>query len=87
MQSVGFGGSDISLRSADRLTGPWTPLRKIYRPPESDQPGSLVYAGKGHAELKRADLIVTYAVNGPDERPTNDLTIYFPRFVKVQLGQ
>jgi len=87
VQSAGFGGSDISLRSADRLTGPWTPLRKIYHPPESDGPDPFVYAGKAHPELKGADLIVTYAANGKDSRLAADLTIYFPRFVKVQLGK
>jgi hypothetical protein len=87
VQSVGFGGSDIGLRSADRLTGPWTPLRTIYRPPESDGPDPFVYAGKAHPELKGADLIVTYAANGKDSRLATDLTIYFPRFVKVQLGK
>lgn len=87
VQSVGFGGSDIGLRSADRLTGPWTPLRKIYRPPESDGPDPFVYAGKAHPELKGVDLIVTYATNGKDSRLAADLTIYFPRFVKVYLGK
>ncbi len=87
VQSVGFGGSDIGLRSADRLTGPWTPSRTIYRPPESDGPDPFVYAGKAHPELKGADLIVTYAANGKDSRLATDLTIYFPRFVRVQLGK
>jgi hypothetical protein len=84
VQNVGFGGSDISVRTAPQLTGPWTDLRKVYRPPESDRPGALVYAGKAHPELLGADLVITYAVNGPDERLAEDLSIYFPRFVKVE---
>jgi hypothetical protein len=87
VQSVGFGGAHIGLRSADRLMGSWTPLRKIYRPPESDGPDLFVYVGKAHPELKGADLIVTYAANGKDSRLATDLTIYFPRFAKVQLGK
>ena len=87
VQSVGFGGTDIAMRSAARLTGPWTPLKKIYRPPESDGPEPLVYAGKAHPELKGADLIATYAANGSDKRVAADLTLYFPRFVRIQLGK
>jgi hypothetical protein len=45
--------------SAEIVTGPWTPLRKIYRPPESDGTDPFVYAGKAHPELKGADLIMT----------------------------
>ena len=85
VQSLGFGGSDLRLRTAAQLTGPWTPLEKLYRPPESDQPGALVYAGKAHPELTGADLIITYAVNAPDDRLASDLSIYFPRFVRVRL--
>jgi hypothetical protein len=83
VQSVGFGGSDIALRTAERLTGPWNGLIKVYRPPESDGPDPLVYAGKAHPELKGAEMIVTYAANGPDTRLASDLTIYFPRFVRI----
>jgi hypothetical protein len=86
VQSVGFGSSDIALRAADRLSGPWSVPRKIYRPPESDGPDPFVYAGKAHPELKGADLVVTYAANGPDRRLFSDLSIYFPRFVRVQLS-
>jgi hypothetical protein len=57
----------------------------IYRPPESDAPDAFVYAGKSHAELKGADLILTYATNGPDEKVAKDMSLYFPRFVKVGL--
>jgi hypothetical protein len=57
----------------------------IYRPPESDAPDAFVYAGKSHPELKGADLILTYAANGPDEKVAKDMNLYFPRFVKVEL--
>ena len=87
LQTVGFGGTDISIRTADSLTGPWSPLRKIYRPPESDAPRLLVYVAKAHPELQRAPLIVTYAQNADDARLFSDLTIYFPRFVRVELAK
>lgn len=83
---MGFGGTDIGTRTANRLTGPWSAVRKIYRPPESNEPGALVYAGKAYPELKGADLIATYAANGEDARIARDLTLYFPRFVKIRFG-
>jgi hypothetical protein len=83
--SRGFGATDIVLRKAQNLTGPWSPPQAIYRPPESDVPDAFVYAGKSHAELKGADLILTYAANGPIEKVLKDMGLYFPRFVKVDL--
>ena len=32
-----------------------------------------------------ADLILTYVANGPDEKVAKDMSLYFPRFVKVEL--
>jgi hypothetical protein len=81
----GFGATDIVMRRSQRLEGPWSPPQVIYRPPESNAPGAFVYAGKSHAELKGADLIVTYAANGPDEKVLKDMSLYFPRFVKIEL--
>jgi hypothetical protein len=83
--SVGFGAADLAMRRAQNLEGPWSAAQKIYRPPESDAPDAFVYAGKSHAELKGADLILTYATNGPDEKVAKDMSLYFPRFVKVDL--
>ncbi len=81
----GFGATDIVMRRAQKLEGPWSSPQAIYRPPESNAPGAFVYAGKSHAELKGADLIVTYAANGPDEKVLKDMSLYFPRFVKIEL--
>jgi uncharacterized protein DUF4185 len=83
--SRGFGATDIVMRRAQSLTGPWSPPRSIYRPPESSAPGAFVYAGKSHPELKGADLVLTYAANGPIEKVLKDMGLYFPRFVKVDL--
>jgi Domain of unknown function (DUF4185) len=85
VNSEGFGATDIVMRRARSLEGPWSPPLKIYRPPESDAPDAFVYAGKSHAELEGADLVLTYAANGPDEKVANDMSLYFPRFVKVAL--
>ena len=85
VNSRGFGASDIVIQRAENLEGPWSPAQLVYRPPESDAPNAFVYAGKSHAELKGADLILTYAANGPDEKVAKDMSRYFPRFVKVEL--
>jgi hypothetical protein len=85
VQSVGFGGSDISLRWSNRLVGPWSQLERTYRPPESDEPGAFVYAGKAHPELIGADLIATYAADAAEERLAKDMSVYFPRFVRIHL--
>jgi hypothetical protein len=84
--TVGFGAADLVMRRAQKLTGPWSPSQIVYRPPESDAPDAFVYAGKSHAELTGADLILTYAANGFDEdHIAQDMTRYFPRFVRVDL--
>jgi len=87
INSRGFGATDIVTRCAPRLEGPWAPPQEIYRPPESNAPDAFVYAGKSHPELRGADLVITYAANGSDERVATDMSIYFPRFVRVQLAQ
>jgi hypothetical protein len=86
VNSQGFGASDIVMRYAPQLEGDWSPPQKIYRPPESNAPDAFVYAGKSHPELRGADLVITYVANGNDTRLAQDMSIYFPRFVKVQLS-
>jgi Domain of unknown function (DUF4185) len=85
VNSQGFGATDIVMRRASQVEGPWGAPQKIYRPPESDTPDAFVYAGKSHPELKGADLVITYSANGDDKRLATDMSIYFPRFVKVNL--
>jgi len=85
VNSEGFGAADLILRRAQKLEGPWSAPEKIYRPPESDAPDAFVYAGKSHAELTGADLILTYVANGFNESVARDMSRYFPRFVKVEL--
>jgi len=82
---VGFGGSDISLRWSNRLVGPWSQLERTSRPPESDELGAFVYAGEAHPELIGADLIATDAANAAEERLAEDMSVYFPRFVRIHL--
>jgi hypothetical protein len=85
INSQGFGASDIVMRHAPHLEGPWSEPQVIYRPPESDALDAFVYAGKSHPELVGSDLVLTYAANGDDKRLAKDMSIYFPRFVRVDL--
>jgi hypothetical protein len=85
VQSVGFGASEIALRWADRLEGPWSDPVVVFRPPESDRPDAFVYAGKSHPELIGADMIITYVDNSNDQTLATDMTIYYPRFVRLTL--
>lgn len=85
VNSQGFGATDVVMRSAPRLDGPWNAAKVIYRPPESNAPDVFVYAGKSHPELTGADLVVTYATNSNDKKLPTDMDLYFPRFVKIDL--
>jgi len=69
----GFGAATVVVSFAPRIEGPWSKPTEVYRPPEGDRPGNLIYAGKGHPELDGADLAVTYVAS----------TAYYPRFVKL----
>lgn len=87
VESVGFGASDIGIRWADRLEGPWSEPVKIYHPPESDRPDAFVYAGKLHAALQGSDFVVTYVANRMNDKIlAKDMSIYYPRFVRLHLS-
>lgn len=90
--SYGFGATTIGVRTAPRLTGPWSAPTIVFRPPESDTAHPFVYAAKAHPELlgpAPSDLLVTYASNSFDfaELVSADGTrrLYWPRFVSVPI--
>jgi hypothetical protein len=87
LQTVGFGAATLELRASPDLVGPWGALGAIYTPPESHRAGALVYAGKGHEELRGADLVATYSSNASDVATlVADETLYYPRFVRVDFA-
>jgi len=86
VRSKGFGATDITVRRAEHLEGPWGEERKIYRPPESDAPKAFVYGAKSHPELSGAGMVVTYTANGDDTRLATDMSIYYPRFVRIDFA-
>ena len=89
VRSDGFGQSTVAVSFAQRLEGPWSAPRVVYRPPEDGRPNALVYAAKGHAELVGANLVVTYATNtfAGFQSLVNDPSVYYPRFVRLGWGQ
>lgn len=87
IESKGFGGTDLAYRTAPALTGPWSEATVFHRPAESDGPNAFVYAGKGHPELRGGDLVVTYVANSFEFADLfSDPSLYYPRFVRAELG-
>jgi hypothetical protein len=84
VQTSGFGPSDVMMRAAPTLTGPWSEARMVYRPPEYYRPNVMIYAGKAHPQLAGSDVVLTYATNTVEfgEHLTDSL-IYYPRFVRL----
>jgi hypothetical protein len=73
VQSEGVGAATLALRTAPAPEGPWSDAESFFRPPESNEGGTDVYAGKGHPGLVGADIVATYVPSA----------LYFPRFVRV----
>jgi hypothetical protein len=87
VHSSGYGRCTIVVRTAPAPEGPWTPPTPVYRPPESDLPGAVVYAAKGHPSLRGGDLVLTYATNTRDpEAVVATPELYYPRFVRMRLA-
>lgn len=83
IQTVGFGAADLAIRRAKKMTGDWSEPEAFYRPVESNRSDTFIYAGKAHAELRGADLVLTYVVNSNQfAKLVGDGSIYYPRFLK-----
>jgi hypothetical protein len=87
--SEGIWGK-ILVRLAPGLTGPWGNPIQVFRCPEMDWPTkAFCYAAKAHPELVTApdELLITYAANAWDFWDLfKDARLYWPRFVRVNLG-
>jgi hypothetical protein len=73
VQTEGVGAATLALRTAPSLVGPWSEPQSFFRPPESRDGHTDVYAGKAHPGLLGADLVATYVA----------ADLYYPRFVRV----
>lgn len=84
--------SELGIVSAEKLTGPWSKPQLLYTIDQvtTGGKGLFAYAGRAHPELARSgdELVLTYVVNADDfwDMFANP-AIYFPRFVRVQLGK
>jgi hypothetical protein len=80
----------ILVRLAQALAGPWGEPVEVYRCPEMGWPSkAFCYAAKAHPELVSApdELLITYAANSWDFwNLFKDARLYWPRFVRVNLG-
>lgn len=84
VESVGFGATELAIRTAPAPEGPWSAPRTVFRPSESDRTGLLVYAGKAHAQLRGTGLMATYVANAVNfGELVRDDSIYWPRFVAL----
>ena len=84
VQTQGFGPADVMMRAASTLTGPWSALQLVYRPPEYYRTNVMIYAGKAHPELTGGDLVLTYATNTFQfAELLTDSLIYYPRLVRL----
>ena len=87
--SRGFGASDIVMRRAPALTGPWSAPTPLLRPPESEGARPFVYAGKAHDGLAAPPgaLPVSWIANSftPEDllAPAGEAALYWPRMALV----
>jgi hypothetical protein len=83
----GFGGSNVTVRIAERPEGPWSPPRVLFRPKVSEREGILVYSAKAHPELVGGDVVITYCTNHLDfATMAGDTGLYFPRFARISVA-
>lgn len=84
IQTAGFGGADIAIRTAPALSGQWSGPNTVFVPPEASRPNVMIYAAKAHPQLEGADLVLTYATNTTEfPEHLTDSEIYYPHFVRL----
>jgi hypothetical protein len=84
VQSVGFGRSDVAVRTAALLAGPWSAPAVVFHPPQSDLDGVMTYAAKA-LMLADGTALATYASNAADlGRLVADETLYYPHCLRLR---
>ncbi|MGH7780560.1 MAG: DUF4185 domain-containing protein [Candidatus Binataceae bacterium] len=89
----GFPASQIGVRTADRLQGPWSTFRPLYEIPEMRGATAraervFCYGAKQHAGLSSSlnSLSITYVCSSLSfERQIRDLALYRPRAIELHL--
>ena len=78
----------IIIRTAQRIEGPWSEPKRIYRAPEADFDKRIFcYAAKGHVAVsKPGELVISYVTNSHEfAHAINDNRVYWPIFIKADL--
>jgi hypothetical protein len=75
----------IQVYFACSPAGPWSQSGlEIYRTPEGDGDGAIVYGAYAHAATVHAGrVLVSYSVNASDSMNFADMQLYRPRFLRV----
>jgi hypothetical protein len=90
--SRGFGSTTVAENRATSMTGPWSPARDVFTPPESLTEGAFVYAAKAHPALTAGPgrLAVSYACNSFEFADLftqrGQRVLYWPRFWRIPVG-
>jgi len=86
-QSFGFGETEIGIRMADSLQGPWTAPYIICKPTYPGVKQPFMYSVKAHPELDADGIYITYNVNSFDFTELADnQSIYFPAFLQLKIN-
>ncbi len=79
----------IQVRTAPAPWGEWSAPTTVYQCPEMGRDKNIFcYAAKAHPSQSNGDeLLISYVANSFDFwQPVNDASLYWPRFIRVQLA-
>jgi hypothetical protein len=88
LQYLPFMGTQLLLRTAASLTGPWSEPAPIFSlPAQYTVPGAFCYAVKAHPEWAQGgmQLVLSFVCNAPVDTMLADLELYVPVFVRVDI--
>lgn len=88
-----FPPTQVGIRTAETVEGPWTPFKPLSGIPEMEAPNrdadTFCYAAKEHIEFALGStLYVTYVCNSLSlAKQVRDLSLYRPRILRLDLGE
>lgn len=84
----------VLMRTAPKITGPWSEPTTLYEVPERDEAregfdrDTVCYAGKEHPEFaETGSLLLTYTCNTTQQKLLTNLEIYLPKAIRVPLPE
>lgn len=88
VQSFGFGEASIGVRLSNRIEGPWSEPAIFFKPDYSGIPEPMMYSAKAHPELRNPNgVYVTYNLNADFGFLVKNQSIYFPKFITLQIRE